>query len=386
MTTAEFIAAHLTDDPHRLLLSAHRYPDLPMAYIAAQVQALQKIRDKVPSWYNPQLRFPAALSLEQASSEQAAQFKAGLFRGQRMADLTGGLGIDSWAWAQCFAEVTYVEQQAELVETAAHNFAVLGMANIRCRHTTAETFLAETDEAFDLIYLDPARRGARQEKVFLLADCQPNAVALLPQMLARAPRVLLKTAPWLDLTAAVQELGCVSHIWVVGIGNECKEVLYLLERSAPDPSQIPITAATPGMTDFTFTRAEEQATHGDFVAAPQPYLYEPSAAVLKAGAFKSFAQRFQLQKLHPHTHLYTAKQRIPEVPGRAFRVRSVCKYDRKAVQAAIPEGKANIATRNFPDSAPQVRQKLGLADGGNVYLFAATLLAGEKMMLVCEKD
>ncbi len=358
-----------------------------MAYIAAQLQALQKLRDKAPSWYDPQLRFPAALSIEQASSEQAARFKAGLFQGQRMADLTGGLGIDSWAWAQRFGEVTYVEQQPELAETAAHNFAALCANNIICRNTTAEDFIAETHEPFDLIYLDPARRGAQQEKVFLLADCQPNAVALLPRLLALAPQVLVKTAPWLDLTAAVQELGYVSRIWVVALGNECKEVLYLLKRQPTDPGQIPVTAVSPdtNAAAFTFTRAEEQAAVAGFAAAPLAYLYEPSAAVLKAGAFKSFAQRFQLQKLHPHTHLYTAAELIPQVPGRAFRVRSICKYDRKAVQAAVPEGKANIAVRNFPDAAPRVRQKLGLADGGHVYLFAATLLAGEKMIVVCEK-
>ena len=171
MSTAiieQFIREHLDADPQRLLLAAHRYPGIPMPYVAGQLQALRKLRDKIPSWYNPALHFPLQLSVEQASSERTARFKAGLFTGARLADLTGGLGVDTWAWADRFEQVVYVEQNPELVEAARYNFNVLGANNIDCVQADAQDFLAGTTDPFDLLYLDPARRDGQQRKVFRL--------------------------------------------------------------------------------------------------------------------------------------------------------------------------------------------------------------------------
>ena len=115
------------------------------------------------------------------------------------------------------------------------------------------------------------------------------------------------------------------------------------------------------------------------------FLYEPNPAILKAGAFRSFALRFGLAKLHANTHLYTSTAHVPEVPARIFAIEQVCKYDRKAVLPFVPAGKANIACRNFPDNPAQVRNKLGLADGGDQYIFAATDAEGKKSVMVCRK-
>ncbi len=387
MSTAiiqQFIRDHLEADPQRLLLSAGRYPGIPMPYVASQLLALRKVRDKIPAWHNPDLYFPAQLSVEQSSSERTARFKAGLFSGQRMADLTGGMGVDTWAWSSQFDEVWYVEQNAVLVEAAQHNFRVLGATNIHCVLAQTEQFLATTSETFDLLYLDPARRDG-QRKVFRLEDCQPNVVALQPALLGLASKVLLKTAPLLDLKMAARQLGQVSHIWVVSVADECKEVLYLLEREAPSPDAVPVTAVAlgQGVQAFTFTWQEEQTATAP-LSAPLHYLYEPDAALMKAGAFRSFAQRFGLHKLHNNTHLYTSESLI-EVPGRRFQIENVCKYDRKAVLAAVPDGRANLATRNFPDSVEMVRRKLALADGGEAYLFAITNLYDKKEILITRK-
>jgi len=382
----QFIREHLDADPQRLLLTAHRYPGVPMPYVASQLLALRKVRDKIPAWYDPALHFPPQLSIEQSSSERTARFKASLFSGARLADLTGGLGVDTWAWAAHFEEVTYVEQNPELVKSARHNFQVLAAHNIRCVAAHAENFLTTASDSFDLLYLDPARRDEQQRKVFRFEDCQPDVVALREILLAHAPRVLVKTAPLLDLKLAAKQLLTVSHIWVVSVHNECKEVLYLIERNAPPAAGIPVTAVALGEMEqvFTFTWPEEQQAVAP-ISAPQQYLYEPDAAVLKAGAFRSFAQRFGLSKLHTNTHLYTSNQLRTDVPGRRFQIMQVCKYDRKSVQAAVPEGRANLATRNFPDTVEAVRRKLALADGGDLYLFAATTLDHKKEVLVCRK-
>ncbi|MBC7776312.1 MAG: methyltransferase domain-containing protein [Phycisphaerae bacterium] len=395
----DFIWQHRDDDPRQLALSAKKYPNIQISIVSAQVQALQKIRPKIPTWYRPGMEFPLAISLEQASSERTARFKAGLFSGKKIADLTGGLGVDSFFFSQQFESVTYVEQNAELLAATRHNFAQLGATNVHFEHCTAEDFLEKTDDHFDLIYLDPARRDERKGKVFQLADCSPDVLKIKDLMLEKSPRVLLKTAPLLDLKLAAGQLGKVSKIWVVASEGDCREVLYLLEREALPMDQIPIVAVAlesrpiefdkpyrseDQPTTFTFSWAEEQLAVANF-STPLNFLYEPNPAVLKAGAFRSFAERFDLSKLHANTHLYTSTEFRPKLPARSFAIEQVCKYDRKAVQVHVPGGKANIACRNFPDTPDQVRRKLGLTDGGEVYLFAATDAENKKLVMVCRK-
>lgn len=382
----QFIHDHLHDELHRLLLSAGRYPDVQVPVAVAQIEALRKVREKIPSWFRFDLTMPPVRSVEQASSEETARFKAGLFSGKTMADLTGGMGVDSWFFSRHFSQVVYVEQQLQLVEIARHNFDVLAARNINAIAADSEIFLKQTALHFDLIYLDPGRRHAQKGKVFQLADCLPNVLEIKTALLKKSKRVLLKTAPMLDILQAVHQLGLVSRIWVVSVAGECKEVLYLLEKNALPADEIPMEVVCLGgeAPGFQFTRAEEQAAQPAF-SMPQQFVYEPDAAVLKAGAFKSFANRFGLAKLHPNTHLYTSVSFVPNVPGRAFSVEAVLKYDRKALRACIPEGQANLATRNFPDSVVQMRKKLGIRDGGEHYVFGVTDCTDRKILLVCRR-
>ncbi len=387
MPIQDFIWQHRNDDPRQLALSAKKYPNIPISVAAAQVQALQKIRHKIPGWYRAGMSFPLSLSLEQASSENTARFKAGLIAGKKMVDLTGGLGVDSFFFSQQFESLVYLEQNAELLAAAQHNFEQLGVKNATFVHGTAEDFLEKTNEVYDLIYLDPARRDERKGKVFMLADCSPDVLKIKDLMLKKSPKVLIKTAPMLDLRLAAGQLGQVSKIWVVAAEGDCREVLYLLEREAPPLTEIPIEAinlSEEAPSAFAFTWAEEQQAEADF-APPQHFLYEPNPAIFKAGAFRAFGKRFGLKKLHANTHLYTSTHFVPGLPARSFAIEHVCKYDRKAIQALVPTGKANIACRNFPDNPEQVRRKLGLADGGEVYLFAATTADEGKVLMVCRK-
>ncbi len=384
-----FIWEHREDDPAALALSAKKHPGLPMANIARQVDALQKIRRKIPAWYRPGLEFPVALSLEQASSGATAGFKAGLFSGALMADLTGGLGVDSFFFAQRFAQVCYVEKIPEIFEAARHNLAVLGAGNLKYLQSEAESFLRGSGQGFDLLYLDPARRDDRKGKVFQLADCTPNVLEIKNLLLEKAPRVLLKTAPLLDISLAMKQLKNASKVWVLEHEGDCREVLYLLEREAQPPAQVPIVAvsldsAGKMLHSFAFSAETEQGVSPNF-SEPSGFLYEPMPSILKAGAFKSFSKHFGINKLHPNTHLYSSEMHIPNLPARSFRIEAVCKYDKKAVAPFIPGGKANVTTRNFPENTAQVRKKLGLKEGGDVYLFAATNCYGEKVLMVCTK-
>lgn len=356
-----------------------------MPVAAAQIRALQKVRDKIPAWYRPDLTFPPLVSVEQASSEQTARFKASLVSGSLMADLSGGMGVDAYFFARRFERAVYVERNPELAALAHINFATLGVHNIEVVNSDAAQFLQTTPEHFDLLYLDPARRDEQQRRVFRLADCQPNVPEILGLLLRRAPQILIKTAPLLDLNAAVAELRAVSHIWVVAASNEVKEVLYLLRDEAGENAGDQIPVSTVNLDNgvpqiFTFTRAEEQAAFPEY-SGPQRYLYEPNAAILKAGAFKIFAARFGLAKLHPNTHLYTSDMLVPDVPGRVFEIVSNARYDRKSVQALLPESRANVAARNFPDTTEAMRKKLGLKDGGAWYVFGVREV-GERVAVV----
>lgn len=383
-----FIWTHRLDDPKQIALSGKKFPDIPIAYVAGQIDFLQKIRKKVPSWYQAGLEFPASISVEQASSEATARFKASIAEGESMADLTGGLGVDSFFFSRKLSSVTYVEPNSDLLHVTEHNFQTLGADNVRFVQATAEDFLQNTEEKFDLIYLDPSRRHGQKGKVFQLQDCSPNILDIKQLALERAPRILLKTAPLLDISLAARQLGSVQEIWVVASGDECREVLYMLERTPVAFENIRMHAVNllrdGEIQDFECSPGEEQQAVADY-SLPLQFLYEPNPAVLKAGAFRSFATRYGLKKLHPHTHLYTSEQLVPDVPGRSFAVVNVCKYEKKAVQALIPEGKGNVSTRNFPENAEAVRKKLGLTDGGDFYLFAVTDATDKKVVIICRK-
>lgn len=382
-----FARQYLDADLAALALSAHRYPQIRVSALLPHLVALRKLQAKVPSWFRFDLALPPAVSVEQASSEQTAHFKARLFSGRRLLDLTGGLGIDAFFWAKSFEEVVYVEREPALVEMARHNFALLGASNIRVQVREAERFLEESEEHFDLIYLDPARRNEQQQRVFDLEACSPNVLALRELLLRRAPQVLIKAAPMLDLTLAMEQLQSVDRVWVVSSEGEVKEVLLLLRQKSTNLDKTPIEAvalSSRGTYAFTFSRSEEHRSLPLF-SAPKRYLYEPNAAILKAGAFKTFAVRYGLAKLHPHAHLYTSEVFVPNVPAKCFAVEAVLKYDRRAVQQHLPERKANVGVRHFPESAQQMRKRLGLSEGGDRYLFGTTTPEGRKILILCRR-
>ncbi len=383
----DFVRRHLGDDLGALALRAHRHPEVCLPQLLPYLSALQKIRVKLPSWFRLDLDIPLPLSVEQASSEPTARFKASLFSGCRMADLTGGLGVDAFFWAQSFREVLYVERDPTLAEAARRNFAVLGAHNICVQNALAEHFLLRLTEPLDLVYLDPSRRDEHRRRLFRLEDCSPNVPALRELLLQKAPQVLLKTSPMLDIAQAAKQLKQVERVWVISVGGEVREVLLLLQGLEIPLDEIAVEAVvlTPEQTvTFVFNRAEEQSATPNY-SEPQRYLYEPDAALLKAGAFKTFAVRYGLAKLHPLAHLYTAEHLVPCLPARCFTVEAVLKYDRREVHRHLPTRRAHVAVRNFPHTAEEMRKNLGLLEGGDTYLFGTTAPNGQKILLMCRR-
>lgn len=386
----DWLREHAAADPAKLLLAAHRWPALPVRALAAQLAARQKARAKLPTWATDYgLTFPPNLSIEQASSEVTARFKAGLVQGAAsLADLTGGFGVDAAHFARMVAQVAYVEQNADLAAIAADNFRHLGLSNLTAENTTAEQWLARAaPDSFAWLYLDPARRDTAGRRVAGLADCTPDVLALRAALLNVAPRLLLKTAPLLDLSLAARELQTVSTIHVVELGGEVKEVLYTVEReTAAEPVRRAVRLAPDGAVaqELAFTEPEEVAAPVTF-GPPEAWLFEPSPAVLKAGALRLPAARFGLRKLHPNSHLYTGPTAVPDFPGRQFRIVGTARYDRRALRKLLPDGRASITARHFPDDVPAIRKKLGLADGGPLTVFATTGPDGKLLLIVSER-
>jgi len=376
-------------DTGTLMLQASRYPHLPVLELVQQIQARQKATLKLPTWArHPETVFPATLSVEQSSSEATAAFKASLVSGKLLIDLTGGFGVDSFYLAKHFEKVIHVEQHQELQEVAAYNFGLLQAYNIDSIHATAQAFLHGFHGIADVIYLDPARRGERHEKLHLLQDCEPNILGLLPLLFTKARAVLLKTSPMLDIDLALEQLGHVHQLWVVALHNEVKEVLYLLQPDAPAPAlaiQNAVNLLPQGQAQvLEFTQAAEEASLPVY-ADPATFIYEPNAAILKAGAYRYLGWRLGLSKLHPNSHLYTSQELLPGFPGRSFRCLATSRYNKKELLRHLPDKKANITVRNFPETVAEIRKKTGIKEGGNTYLFFTTDLHQKPLVLICQK-
>jgi 16S rRNA G966 N2-methylase RsmD len=394
LTEAErrFIGQHLTADVSQLLLHPpSTAANLDLKKIAVQLTARQKARDKLPGWYdNHALIFPPPVSVEQASSEQAARYKASLVNGSSLADLTGGMGVDTQAFAARVGGVQYVEQNPDLANLAAHNLPVLGATNVQIHAKNGLDFINCYAERFDWLYLDPHRRNGQGGRVVLLSDCEPNLLAagVLAALLAKTNRVLLKTSPMIDLDATLRQLPGAMAVHVVAVLGEVKEVLFMVGNESVKNGDVAVTAINLLPNDEAQTlvfRREDELSAPVIFADPGAFLYEPNAAVLKSGAFKTVAARFGLAKLAPNSHLYTGPALVADFPGRAFALETVIKPDLKSVRAVLATQKANLTARNFPQTVADLRKKLGLADGGDVYLFATTLQNSDKRLLVCRK-
>ncbi len=353
--------------------------------IANQWTAKNKAKHKIPSWYEQQnIIFPPPLSVEQASSEKTAALKAEIFQQYfdctSICDLTGGMGLDTWALSKMAKEMIYIEKNAILVAIASYNFEQLEAKNIQCIHQEAQIYL-ENPIKKQSFYLDPHRRDQSNHKVFRIEDCEPN----LLQIKKFIKNFMVKFSPMLDIHLALEQLENVVAVYVISLENEVKELLFLCSEK-PTPLMFTcINLLNDGHRQtFRFNPIDEMNLNIPF-AKPQRYLYEANASIMKAGGFKSVAEQYSLKKLAPNSHLYTSEAWVRDFPGRSFECLAATKLDKKELQKYLPEGKANISTRNFPLSPEEIKKKTGLKDGGNYYLFATEDYEKQKIILICSK-
>lgn len=391
--TLAFIDSHRGDGVRTLALQAKKYPAVDMAEAVVQIAGYQIAEKKVPLWAQTAgIRYPQHLSMEQCSSEVTARYKASLVSGDTLTDLTAGWGVDCSFLARNFRCADYVERQETLCWIAAHNFPLLGLPHVRIHCADAVEYL-QSMEPVDCLFLDPARRDSHGGKTVAIAECEPDVCRLEPLLVEKGKTVMIKLSPMLDMASALRDLQYVRRIHVVSVNNECKELIILL-RKAPDEEEAAagevIISCEQVVNNsvrqhFQFTFSEEKSAGCPLAESVGNYLYEPGAALLKAGPYRLLATRYGVEKLHPNSHLYTSSGLV-DFPGRRFRVTAVSGFGKKDLKVLL-EGveKANLTVRNFPSSVAELRKKLKLKEGGDTYLFATTLASGEKVLIRGEK-
>ena len=395
--TWAFIRQHTDADTRALALRpAPAGVDLPRAL--EQIEGWQTARQKLPRWAATRgVVFPPRLSMEQCSSEPTATYKVQVAtrllgqlpdagRTHVMADLTGGFGIDFSSLAPLFRQALYIERNPHLCTLATHNFRCMGLHQAQVLQADSTAALPDVPAA-DLIYADPARRDRAGRKTVEIADCEPDLTHLLPTLCQRAHYMMVKLSPMLDIHQAIAALPHIIQVHAVSVGGECKELLLVASAQHQQPLTYHCANILPTRSEvFCFTPQEEHDAPCTLATTPQAYLYEPNASVLKCGGFRSVGARYGVQKLHPHSHLYTSAQEHKDFPGRTFRVLRSCGFSKKELKEALHDlPAANLTLRNFPGTVDALRKRLRLKEGGSHYLFATTQADGKHLIIICEK-
>lgn len=412
MNTRQFIEENKLGDVRMLALTASKHPSVNMPFALDQIAGWQTARKKLPKWsMKPLIIYPQHLSMEQCSSEFTAMYKAsvvaekiesGVMTDGSMTDITGGFGVDFSFLAEKFRRAVYVERQKRLCSIARHNFRQLelGHAEVVCGNGDDYIFSMKPQ---DFVYIDPARRNDRGGRTYAIEDCTPNVAELNSQLLKVASVAMIKLSPMLDWHKAVAALTGVTEVHIVSAGNECKELLLLLRGNIASDSPLTIVCVN-DCQRFSYTLAE--ADHAaETIAAPlsqtgntlsqtgiiqhtdpAEYIFEPNASIMKAGSFALLCQRYGVRKVAANSNLFVSSDETVDFPGRRFAIEAVTDMKKRNLREFLHGlEKANIAVRNFPLTAAELRKRLKLADGGDVYVFGTTDSAKRHILLRCRK-
>ncbi len=402
----EFVSQHLSDDTTRLILDKGKWPGIDMETAVNCIESRRKLKGKVNEWYeNPGLVFPLKLSAEQCSSSATGLYKAALAERiadkekWRLADLTGGLGVDSWFFAKRAEKVLYNEMQAVLCEAAEHNFKALGSDNILIHNSIAERdTISGIIEGFDpdIIYMDPARRGEGGKKVFLIEECTPDVLTLKDEIFRFCRHILIKLSPMADITMACERLGkTCREVHIVSSEGECKELLIWMDRDWDKRYNITAVELPAGFPDkpaatLTFYPEEEKSGYAEAATEMGEYLFEPGKSLTKAGAFNVTAKHFQLSKFGKSTHYYTTSDssKIDTLKGfgKVFKILNSESLDKRSIkEAGKNHPKAEVTARNIPMTSDALRKKIGCASGGEVHIFGLKSDSAGALLIICKR-
>ncbi len=400
--TREFVRQHREDDVRQLALRGVKDPEVDLAFALQQIDGHRRALEKLPSWATVEgIVWPPHLSMEQCSSEQTARYKAEVVgSGGSFVDLTAGFGVDAAFIAQGFQKAVCVELQPELCAISSENFQLLGLHQIEVVNGNGVDYLHTMPPA-DLIFIDPARRDEHGGRTYGIADCTPNVLEIIDELLEKAQRVMIKLSPMLDWRKAVEDIGRqhVSAVHIVSVNNECKELIIEVMLSRKETKVVCVNLLSDGSREcFEFDAdapSPKEPSYPSCVpslasdqrsSALSHLLYVPNASVMKAGCFDWVASRYGVVQADRNSHLFLSDREVDGFPGRGFiveKVSSMNKRDLKESLAGVTH--ANIAVRNFPLSVADLRKRLKLQDGGDTYIFATTLENLGHRLLICRK-
>ena len=405
MTTSEFIQQYRNDDVRQLAFLASKYPEVDAVFALDQIRGWQIAQTKLPRLAAVDgLQYPPHLSMEQCSSEPTADYKAVVAR--RLAseslrtnenalfvDITGGFGVDfSYIASALDIKAVYVERNEVLCNLARHNFPLLGLDKAEVVCGDGEEYAKKLEKA-TMVYIDPARRDEHGARTYGIEDCTPNILELLPMLMQKTDYVVVKLSPMLDWHSAVAAVdgcldgsSCVTEVHIVSLANECKELLMVVAHGKQKLKVVCVN----GNQQFAYCPDEDVApvsySDSEADAIVGNYLFEPNASIMKAGCFQALAAKYGVSGVGRNSHLFVSKTDVAEFPGRRFVVEAMSTMNKKELKRTLANiTKANITTRNFPLSVAELRKRLKLKDGGDVYLFATTLADDSHVILVCKK-
>ena len=380
-STLDYIRQHADEDVRQLALRGHKCPDVDLQYALEQIAGRQKARTKLPSWAAIDgIVYPPHLSMEQCSSEATARYKASIAgKGALFVDLTAGFGVDMAFISQGFQKAVHVERQPQLCAISSENFRLLGLNHIEVVCGDGVAYLHTMRHA-DLLFIDPARRDVHGGRTYDISDCTPNVLEILDEMLEKADRVMIKLSPMLDWRKAVADLGKVNEVHIISVDNECKELLLILSKTMKPLRVFCVN------NDECFEAVEGISSQPRPLPQDMRYLYEPNASVMKAGCFDLIEQRFGVVQLERNSHLFVSDKEILGFPGRQFLIEKRTSMNKRELKATLADvDQANITVRNFPMSVAELRKRLKLKEGGDVYIFATTISDEGHQLLVCRK-
>ena len=380
----EFINNNLDKNIAKLAMQKNPFPEMEWILILNQIEAKAKSKDKLPHWFATQnIIYPSKISVEQTSSEKTACYKSEVVSGESLIDLTGGFGVDDFYFAKKLKNVTHCEINSELSQIVNHNFEQLNVKNISCHSGDSLEILTQLNSKFNWIYIDPSRRNDAKGKVFMLKDCLPNVPEHLDFLFNYSDRILIKTAPLLDISAGLSEIKNVKSIHIVALENEVKELLWELHKDYLEKTTIKTVNLVKEKRD-TFEFVLDDNPKIPEYGLPENYLYEPNSAIMKSGGFDEVGTFYKLKKLHKHSHLYTNSE-IIGFPGRIFEIKNGFEYHKKEMEHFLKGKQFNITTRNFPETVESIRKKWKIKEGGNQYCFFTTDVNNNKIVLICKK-
>lgn len=376
--TRNFILEHAYDDVNVIRLryaGKSKMMDFPIDFALLQIESRRKAQKKIPSFLeNEYFLFPDTLSAEQASNEAVARFHASLIKsGSTLLDLTAGLGIDDLTFAMSGIDVTACEINSKKSEALSHNSEILGLSDrIRVFNVDSMRFIETCDVRFDVVFADPARRSSTGKRLHALSDCQPDILAGLDNIMRLSDRILVKSSPLLDLTLIRETVRNLSHIYVVCLKGECKEVLIDIQCNSEFTGTTIVDLYMGGIISTFECHHSPTDISPDFVKNCSPidytYIYEPNSGVMKTGAWGELCNRFRdIHKAESNTHLFLSNKLFTDFPGRILIIDEI--PDKKALKG-LKGSKCNVVTRNYPLSAPDLAKKYSLIPGSDRFLYA----------------